>query len=309
MLKNFVIGSILLLFFCKSSFSQTVKVNKLSNNKETYEKMEMLFGNYKIYTHRPGGIKIKRLSDNKQLVVFSDKFKIKFYNEGDKIFDFILDEKKENISVRYNDIELFSWKGKYVPRHQAFFFQILTYDNKPFHYYIKLIGGKPSVALNMQKFDTKIAKAVSKAKTRIAAKYNITPEQIDLILKKRQRTVDKKIEKIVGEEKKVIEKTMDNKIQKVIDNSLQASINNELASQIEDTIGQEIAKEFDSILIDGMEQEFASIVDDAIQEAINEGISEATAEAAIRAIMDVLAAGGTEEEAMAACKAIAGDAC
>ena len=309
MLKNFVIGSILLLFFCKSSFSQTVKVNKLSNNKETYEKMEMLFGNYKIYTHRPGGIKIKRLSDNKQLVVFSDKFKIKFYNEGDKIFDFILDEKKENISVRYNDIELFSWKGKYVPRHQAFFFQILTYDNKPFHYYIKLIGGKPSVALNMQKFDTKIAKAVSKAKTRIAAKYNITPEQIDLILKKRQRTVDKKIEKIVGEEKKVIEKTMDNKIQKVIDNSLQASINSELASQIEDTIGQEIAKEFDSILIDGMEQEFASIVDDAIQEAINEGISEATAEAAIRAIMDVLAAGGTEEEAMAACKAIAGDAC
>tara|TARA_B100001250_G_scaffold243199_1_gene209044 strand:- start:44 stop:973 length:930 start_codon:yes stop_codon:yes gene_type:complete len=309
MLKNFVIGSILLLFFCKSSFSQAVKINKLSNNKETYEKMEMLFGNYKIYTHRPGGIKIKRLSDNKQLVVFSDKFKIKFYNEGDKIFDFILDEKKENISVRYNDIELFSWKGKYVPRHQAYFFQILTYDNKPFHYYIKLIGGKPSVALNMQKFDTKIAKAVSKAKTRIAAKYNITPEQIDLILKKRQRTVDKKIEKIVGEEKKVIEKTMDNKIQKVIDNSLQASINSELASQIEDTIGQEIAKEFDSILIDGMEQEFASIVDDAIQEAINEGISEATAEAAIRAIMDVLAAGGTEEEAMAACKAIAGDAC
>ena len=308
-MRKFIISLILLVFFSNLSFSQSIKVNKLSNSKETYEKMEMLFGNYKIYTHRPGGIKIKRLSDNKQLVVFSDKFKIKFYNEGDKIFDFILDEKKENISVRYNDIELFSWKGKYVPRHQAYFFQILTYDNKPFHYYIKLIGGKPSVALNMQKFDTKIAKAVSKAKTRIAAKYNITPEQIDLILKKRQRTVDKKIEKIVGEEKKVIEKTMDNKIQKVIDNSLQASINSELASQIEDTIGQEIAKEFDSILIDGMEQEFASIVDDAIQEAINEGISEATAEAAIRAIMDVLAAGGTEEEAMAACKAIAGDAC
>tara|TARA_B100001250_G_scaffold243200_1_gene209048 strand:- start:221 stop:1147 length:927 start_codon:yes stop_codon:yes gene_type:complete len=308
-MRKFIISLILLVFFSNLSFSQSIKVNKLSNSKETYEKMEMLFGNYKIYTHRPGGIKIKRLSDNKQLVVFSDKFKIKYYNEGDKIFDFILDEKKENISVRYSDIELFSWKGKYVPRHQAYFFQVLTYDNKPFHYYIKINGGKPSVAINMQKFDTKISKAVSKAKIKIAAKYNITPEQIELILKKRQRAIDKKIEKIIGEEKKVIEKTMDDKIQKVIENKLQASINSELASQIEDTIGEEIAKEFDSIIIDGMEQEFASIVDEAIQEAINEGISEATAQAAVRAIMDVLARGGTEEEAMAACKAIAGDAC
>ena len=45
------------------------------------------------------------------------------------------------------------------------------------------------------------------------------------------------------------------------------------------------------------------------EEAINEGISQAPAEAAIRAIMDVLAAGGTEEEAMNACRSIAGSAC
>ena len=69
MLKNFVIGSILLLFFCKSSFSQAVKINKLSNNKETYEKMEMLIGDYRIFTHRPGGIKIRRLSDNTEFYV------------------------------------------------------------------------------------------------------------------------------------------------------------------------------------------------------------------------------------------------
>ena len=57
--------------------------------------MEMLFGDYRIYTHRPGGIKIRRLSDNKQLVVFSDKFKIKYYNDGEELFDFILNEKKK----------------------------------------------------------------------------------------------------------------------------------------------------------------------------------------------------------------------
>tara|TARA_Y100000590_G_scaffold66439_1_gene71974 strand:- start:584 stop:1510 length:927 start_codon:yes stop_codon:yes gene_type:complete len=308
-MKNLSITLVLLLFYCNLSFSQSIKLNKLSNNKNTYEKMEMLLGNYRIYTHRPGGIKIKRISDNKPLVVFSDKFKIKFYNNGDKIFDFILDEKKENISIRYNDIELFSWKGKYVPKHRAYFFQVLTYDNKPFHYYIKLQGGKPTIAINMGKFEKKIAKAVSKAKIRIAAKYNITPEQIDLILKRRQKTVDKKIEKIIDEEKKILEKTLDKSLKKTMDKTLQASIDNELASQIEETIGQEIAKEFDSIIIDGMEEEFASIVDEAVQEAINEGISQATAEAAIRAIMDVLSRGGSEEEAMEACRAIAGDAC
>ena len=58
-----------------------------------------------------------------------------------------------------------------------------------------------------------------------------------------------------------------------------------------------------------MESLFASIVDEAVQEAINEGISAATAEAAIRAVMEVFERGGTEQEAMNACRAIAGDAC
>ena len=291
-------------FFTNLSFSEEIKVNTLSNNKENYEKMEMLFGDYRIYTHRPGAVKIRRISDNKQLVVFSDKFKVKFYNNGDRIFDFILDEDKENISIKFRDLELFTWKGKYVSKHRAYFYQILTYDNQPFHYYIKLLG-KQSSALNMEKFEIKIAKAISKAKIQIAAKYNMTPELIDLILKKRKQTTDKKLEAIIKQEKENIEKQVDNEI----DKTLQASLSNEVAKQIEDTIGEEIAKEFDSIIIVGMEAEFASIVDEAVEEAINEGISQATAEAAIRAIMDVLAAGGTEEEAMNACRSIAGSAC
>ena len=294
--------------FTNLSFSEVVKVNTHSNNKENYEKMEMLFGDYRIYTHRPGGIKIRRISDNKQLVVFSDKFKIKFYNDGDKLFDFILDEKKENITIKYKDIDLFTWKGKYISKHQAYFFQIMTYDNQPFHYYINL-KAKPSSALNIEKFELKIAKAVSKAKIQIAAKYNITPELIELILKKRKLSTDKKIEKIVLEEKDKLNNEIDKEIEDNIDKTLQASLSQEVAKQIEDSIGKEIAKEFDSIIIDGMEDELASIIDEAVEEAIAVGVSQATAEAAVRAVMDVLAKGGTEEEAMEACRAIAGDAC
>ena len=303
-MKKFLLIIILNLILNSLAFSKSIEVNTLFNDKKNYEKMEMLFGDYRIYTHRPGAVKIRRISDNKQLVVFSDKFKVKFYNNGDRIFDFILDEDKENISIKFRDLELFTWKGKYVSKHRAYFYQILTYDNQPFHYYIKLLG-KQSSAINMEKFETKISKAISKAKIQIAAKYNMTPELIDLILKKRKQTTDKKLEAIIKQEKENIEKQVDNEI----DKTLQASLSDEVAKQIEDTIGQEIAKEFDSIIIDGMEAEFASIVDEAVEEAINQGISQATAEAAIRAIMDVLAAGGTEEEAMNACRSVAGSAC
>ena len=308
-MRNFLIINFALVFICTSSFSEFIKISKLSNDHSTFEKMEMNFDDYKIYTHRPGGLKIRRISDNKQLVVFSDKFKVKYYNDGEKLFDFILDEKENNVSIRFQKIELFTWIGKYVPKHKANFFQVISYNNTPFHYYIKLEGGKAPIALNMEKFDNKIAKAISKAKIRIAAKYNMTPEKIDLILKRRQLAIDKKIEKVINEEKQIIEKNVKDTIKVTLDETLQASLNQQLEKEIGDTIGQEIAKEFDAIIIDGMEEEFASIVDEAVQEAINLGISQATAEAAIRAVMEVLESGGTEEEAMNACRAIAGDAC
>ena len=70
-----------------------------------------------------------------------------------------------------------------------------------------------------------------------------------------------------------------------------------------------MAQEFDAVIIKGMEQEFASMIDEAVSEAVAEGVSAATAEAALRAILNVFASGGTESEALAACRAVAGDAC
>jgi hypothetical protein len=62
---------ILVNFFCFNlSFSENIKINKISNI-TSWEPMEMIIGDYKIYTHRPGGVKIRRISDNKQLVVYN----------------------------------------------------------------------------------------------------------------------------------------------------------------------------------------------------------------------------------------------
>ena len=184
-MRKIILTLIIKFFFTSFALSENIKINTISNDRENFEKMEMLFGDYRIYTHRAGGIKIRRLSDNKQLVVFSDKFKIKFYNGGDQIFDFIFDEKEEKISIKYRDIHLFTWQRKYIHKKRAYFFKIITFNQKPFHYYINL-QSKPSSALNIEKFELKIAKTASKAKNQIAAKYNVTPELIDLILKKKK---------------------------------------------------------------------------------------------------------------------------
>ena len=81
------------------------KVRKFKSNVGTkgFEKMELVFGDYRIYTHRPGAIKIRRLSDNKQLIVLRDKFQINYYNDGEDIFDFKLDE--ENKKFQWNLME------------------------------------------------------------------------------------------------------------------------------------------------------------------------------------------------------------
>ena len=53
-------------------------------------------------------------------------------------------------------------------------------------------------------------------------------------------------------------------------------------------------------------EELASAIDQAIAEAVSDGISEAAAQAGILALLDVLAAGGSEQEAWDAGCAAAG---
>jgi|TARA_B100001964_G_scaffold235771_1_gene296439 transcriptional regulator CtsR len=272
-----------------------------------FEKMEMVFGDYRLYTHRPGGVKIRRISDNKQLVVLSEKFKIQYYNDGEDIFDFKLDKENQKISMELNGVKILLWEGRYVKRHRAHFFQILVLDEQPFHFYIRLDDNNHAVALNMAKFTRKIDLAVARVKIELAAKFKITPEQIELILKRRN-------EKITGELDRIVQEKKDEIIQQSSEEVIEASINQALAKELEATIGETMADEFIAAIeqasgeaIDSaISSELASAIDQAIAEAVTEGISAAAAAAGIEAGLAVLAAGGSMEEAEAACNAAAG---
>ena len=293
-----------------------IEIKKYKENvgQETMELMEMTIGDYRIYNHRPGGIKVRRISDGKQLLVISNNLDISYYNKSisQKIIkvDKIEDKQNPKLKLFINEVPVLKWEGKYVKKYNATFYQIYALGNKPFQYYIKLskVGGV--VGLNMSKFDRKIDKAVAKAKTRLAAKYEISIEEIDQIMKAREQRAINEIEDVVRrEEEKVFEASLTDVIEE--------SVNEELAKELHETIGQAMADEFINAIeaetnaaVDAaIQDELASAIDEAIAEAVALGIDEATAAAAIQAMLDVYARGGTDAEAYAAAQAACGGQC
>ncbi len=297
---------------------KTIEIKKYKDNvgEKSMELMEMTIGDFRVYSHRPGGIKVRRISDGQQLLVISDNLKVAYYGDSkDKdIVDLIHnteDKTKPTLTLKIKKIPVLRWEGKYVAKHRATFYQVMALGNKPFQYYIKLTKkGNPVVGLNMSKFDRKIERAVSKAKTRLAAKYEISIDQIDKIMKARES-------KAIQELESVIQKEEDKIMEASLDNLVDSAINEELAAELEKTIGEAMANEFISAIesetgaaIDqAIQDEIATAIDQAIEEAVALGIDKATAAAAIQAMLEVYARGGTDAEAMAACQSIAGDAC
>ena len=295
---------------------RTVEIKKYKDNvgEESMELMEMTIGDFRIYSHRPGGIKVRRISDGQQLLVISDNLKVTYYGDSEDIINIehnTQDKNNPKLNLQIKKVPVLSWKGKYVSKHRATFYQVMAIGNKPFQYYIKLTKkGNPVVGLNISKFDRKIENAVTKAKTRLAAKYEISIDEIDNIMKDRES-------KAVAQLESVIQKEEDKIMQASLDNLVDSAINEELAAELEKTIGEAMANELVSAIeaetgaaIDqAIQDELAAAIDQAVAEAVQLGIDEATAAAAIQAMLDVYARGGTDAEAMAACQSIAGDAC
>jgi len=274
-----------------------IKIRRYSNdfNKKDFEKMELVVGDYRFYTSRPGGIKITKISTRTQLAVIGDKQNIKYYNNGQDILDIIIDKKNLELIVKLNDVIVLRWSGKYVKKHKAYFYQVLAMGYQPFHYYVKL-SGKTSIGLNMVSFERKIELKLVTVKEKLALEYNVTVEQINEIIKRKNlSSLGNKVKDDVNTE-----------IEKVINESIEREIEKELIERLEATIGQALAQSFISAIEqatneaidDAVENELAAAIDQAIQEAIAEGISEAAISAGLQAFLEALAAGSTFEDAL-----------
>ena len=292
--------------------SSRIKITKLFEDESgtKFEKLQFYLDNFRIYTLRPGAVVVVNLLTGENDVVLKDNFKAELNSNGKKYFEFIYDKEKLESQLNYKGKMLINWTGKYVSKHQATFYQMQILGYMPFHFYIRLNSIKKIVALNVDRFTSKINKSVEKAKEEIANKYNLSVSDVDNILEKNQNRVDKEIEKVITEEQQRL-------IQELTEKYAGQAIDNEIRAEIEKTVGEEIANalisaiEYSSgLAIDAaIEREVANEVDAAISEAVAMGVSEAAASAAIEAMIWVYAMGGTDEQAMDACRYYAGDAC
>ena len=73
-----------------------LNIKSKKGDKKNWEKTEIIYGNYKIYTYRPGGIKVVRISDEKKLAQITDNLKIKYFNNGQKFVSAKINQKKRD---------------------------------------------------------------------------------------------------------------------------------------------------------------------------------------------------------------------
>ena len=315
----------------KKSKPYTLNVLRKAKSTRTWEKTQIIYGNYTIEVYRAGGIKVVRNSDGKKLAIIIDNLNIKYFNNGqnfisakinktirDNVFqsldktvssvldvegdDFIL-KKKEKVKhdPNANKLELFiegdkilHIEGRYNKKFHAMFYQVLTRDFQPFHFFINL-SGRPNIGLNMGLFNKKIDRAIRAAKEKIAEEYDVSMEEID----------------------KIIEEKLGESIEDSINQSVEEAVSASVAEAIEQTVGEAMA----DALVSAIEQatceaieyavtsELAAEIDAEIAYAVSIGIEEAAVTAGWQAYFDVLAQGGTAEEASAAAYKACGSAC
>ena len=307
----------------------TFIVNIEETHGRNYEKAELLYKGYVVTTYRPGGIKVLSPS-GKVLVRITDNLKVKFFNNGEslisikkneikgktgvegieaglkktlKIFssDNPFKKEKKKFDKDAHKLELFiegkkilHYEGRYVDKHKAFFYQVLTSDFQSFHFYIRL-PGKAAIALQMETFNRKIDNAVRKAKEKLSVEYDITMEQIDDIINDR----------VAEETNKAIQDGIQDSIQQSVSEAIQQSVGEAMSAGLVAAIEEATGEAID----DALEQELANAIDEEIARAVEMGIEEAAVTAGWQAYFDTLARGGTEAEANANAYEACGSAC
>ena len=312
--------------------------------RKSWEKAEIIYDDFKFIAYRPGGIRLIRISDNKKLLQITDNFKIKYFNDGENIVEIkknvyevktaknpdelvknierdvgkslsdvgdllknpidklfnknkkkdIWDKEAHKLEVFIDGQKLLQIEGRYVDKHKAYFYQVLTPKYEPFHFYIKL-RAKSAIALNMEYFNARIDKALRKAKKRLSIEHNITEAEIDRI-----------IEQQIGREtNKAVEKAMEKAISESVEEAIAETVGEVLSATLVNAIEQETGEAIDQAI----EDELAAAIDAEIAYAVSIGIDEAAVTAGWEAYFEVLAQGGTIEQASAAAYEACGSAC
>lgn len=265
---------------------------------KTFEKMKLSIGDFLIYTHRPGAIKIKKISDNKQYAVIGDKLKVKYYNNGQDFLDIEIDKEQKELILKINNTKVLIWKGKYIKIAEATFYQILAMGRLPFHFYIKLDKANSAVAINIERFTRQIELAVDRVKITLAEKYNISISQINEI-------IDKNDMLAAYSEKVPVNQSYSISDQKKLSlyADLKKSIGDKNFETFEVQIETDINKGIKKAINKEVDETIKDKIDDAIKDAITEAVSMAALQAGWDALISALMSGASWADALSAAEA------
>ena len=258
---------------------------------KSFEKMKLDIGDFTILTHRPGAIKIKKISNNKQLAVIGDKLKIKYYNNGQDFLNINVNKQNKELTLRINNTKVLVWKGQYVEKAEATFYQILAMGRLPFHFYVNLDKANNAVALNMEKFNRRIELAVDEVKIKLANQYNLSVDQIDNIIETNDMMA------VYGEK---IPTNLSVDTSELEKNKLYAELKESLGEENYLVLSSNINTSLKDDLDNTVNKEIQLAIDDSIRDAINSGIETAALEAGLTALIEALLSGASWADALKA---------
>lgn len=258
---------------------------------KSFEKMKLTVGDFMIFTHRPGAVKIKKISNNKQYVVIGDRLKIKYYNNGKDFFDIKVNKEKKELILKINGVTTLVWKGQYVQKAEATFYQILAMGRLPFHFYIKLDTADNAVALNMEKFNRKIELAVNEVKVDLAEEFGLTVSQIDQVI--RENDMLAAYGEIIP-----VNNSFSEEDQKKF--QLYDELKNSIGENNYKILKSETKSELKDKIDISINQEVRVAIDETIRDAINSGVETAALEAGLAALIDALMSGASWADALKA---------
>lgn len=277
-----------------------IKIVRSSDNKKLFQitdnfKIKYFNGGEKYITTKKTVYDIGTAKNLEGLVNNAEEAIVESFKDIGRLLSDPFSKKKKKVWDKdAHKLELFiegnkmlTFEGRYVKRHRAFFYQVLTPSHQPFHYYIK-IASKKAIALNMEFFNVKIDRAIRKAKKRLSEEYNIAEEEIQKIIDKQitqelDKTLDKEIEK-------EMEKAINDSVAEAIEKSVGEAMSEGIMDAIEEATGEAISE--------AIEKELADHIDNEIERAIQDGIEAAAVEAGFQAYYDTLLQGGSVEEAL-----------
>lgn len=319
-----------------------IQSNKIVSKRQ-HEKMEMHYKDYKIYVSRPGTIKIRRISDNAQLLTIQGDLKVKYYNDGEGLFDINL-TRKERPTLEEDLQSTVEGAKKLLKDPTALLKRLITPKGKK-----KRDKDEPKRKKDDIKLELKIdGKKLLHYEGRYVATYKAffyqvltsgyEPFHFYITLRNRNpiglnmEYFNKRIDKAIRKAKKrlaleyditeaqidkIIQEETGRATQEATQEAVQAAISTEVQAAVAQSIGEAMSAGVVSAIeqatgeaIDAaIESELAAAIDAEIAYAVSLGIEEAAVAAGWQAYFDTLASGGSDVQASAAAYEACGSAC